>query len=104
MFDIAILISSHVFAMVLYGFLRSYNSIFTIHQRFSIGFRSGLDDGISIIFSLVNILCSKNLWVSLDKKRSILVHKYILFFQNAWLGLVPFKEIIVYKTGRISSV
>ena len=60
------LIALHRSALLLYYFPPSYNFIFIIDHRFSIRFRSGLHGGHSIIFSPVNLLCSKNSWVSLD--------------------------------------
>ena len=65
-YDMIVLIVSHRSAFLLYRLPLSYHFIFTIYDRFSIRFSSGLNESLSIIFSPVDLLCSKNSWVSLD--------------------------------------
>lgn len=53
-------------ALLSYCLPLSYNFIFTIEHRFSIGFRLGFDRSHSIILSSVNLLRSKDSQVTLD--------------------------------------
>ena len=67
------MIAFHLFALLVDCLLHSYNFIFAFDHRFLVEFRSGVDVGNSIIFIPVNLICSKNLWVSLDTCKGTLL-------------------------------
>ena len=102
--DIEILIASHEFALLLYCLSSSFNFTFTTGKKLSIGFKSELDGGHSIIFSL---LCSKNSLFYAQRitymRRSIVMYKFTHHFETARLGFVPCKNSFVHKITIVST-
>ena len=103
---LGVFIVSHRSGLLLYYLSPLYNLIFIIGQRFSIGFRSGLNDGHLIIFFPINLSCSKNSHTGKLRylRRSIVVYKYTLPFETARLGLVSCKESLVQKITIVRMV
>ena len=100
--DMIVLIASRRSALLLYHFPPSNNFIFTIEHRFLIEFIPGLDGGNSIIFSPVNLWCSKNSQVSLYTCEGALFCINIHFTLDCEESLV--NKITMVNTVQFNSI
>ena len=104
-FKIVVLIAFNRSALLLYCLPPSYNFIFTIDQRFLIGFSSGFDGGHHIIFSPANLSWPKNLPTSLDTYKGVLLYiKTNFTLKLLKLRLLPCKESLFHSIAIVSSV